>query len=266
MKTIIKNQKRIFLTLSTLLILGSLKVTLAQDAQIKTILETFAKDYNSDLTFKSDRSFGVEVDKEMWHINATMASDKGPSQVVVAKGQPNAPTFYFVTNLRTLKELDQGKMNALTAGVKAFSTDYAPLDIEVMDGFQPSEEFVGEVLAFTFHFWTKGIPEMVPFGQHYTRGTHGAQAAIFYYDTGLRTGYGFLHPGQHANEHPLSKSNPFSSMIILTKGKVVARLNEVDYEIEAGNAFFIPPGMTHEVLNPFDEPAEFVLLMFGEGA
>ncbi|TFG75035.1 MAG: cupin domain-containing protein [Flavobacteriales bacterium] len=266
MKTISKNQKRIFLTLSTLLILGSLKVTLAQDAQVKTILETFAKDYNSDLTFKSDQSFGVEVDKEMWHINATMASDKAPSQVVVAKGQPNAPTFYFVTNLRTLKELDQGKMNALTAGVKAFSTDYAPLDIEVMDGFQPSEEFVGEVLAFTFHFWTKGIPEMVPFGQHYTRGTHGAQAAIFYYDSGLRTGYGFLHPGQHANEHPLSKSNPFSSMIILTKGKVVARLNEVDYEIEAGNAFFIPPGMTHEVLNPFDEPAEFVLLMFGEGA
>jgi mannose-6-phosphate isomerase-like protein (cupin superfamily) len=208
----------------------------------------------------------VEVDKEMWQIEAKMASNNGPSKVIVAKGQPKAPTFYFVTNLRTLKDLDQGKMNALTAGVKAFSTDYAPLDIEVMEGFQPGEQFVGEVLAFTFHFWTKGIPEVVPFGQHYTRGTHGAQAAVFYYDTGLRTGYGFLHPGQHANEHPLSKSNPFSSMIILTKGKVIARLNEVDYEIGAGNAFFIPPGMTHEVLNPFDEPAEFVLLMFGEGA
>ena len=266
MKTIVKTQNPIFRTLCALLLLGSLNTAIAQDAQIKTILESFAKDYKSDLTFKADRSFGVEVDKVMWHVDATMASENSPSQVVVAKGQPKAPTFYFVTNLRTLMELEQGKMNALTAGAKAFSTDYAPLDIEVMEGFQPSEEFVGEVLAFTFHFWTKGIPEMVPFGQHYTRGTHGAQAAIFYYDTGLRTGYGFLHPGQHANEHPLSKSNPFSSMIILTKGKVIARLNEVDYEIEAGNAFFIPPGMTHEVLNPFDEPAEFVLLMFGEGA
>ena len=266
MKTTVKKQNLTFQTLCALLLLGSLNITIAQDAQVKTILETFANDYKNDLTFKSDQSFGVEVDKEMWHIEAKMASNNEPSKVVVAKGQPKAPTFYFVTNLRTLKELDQGKMNALTAGAKAFSTDYAPLDIEVMEGFQPSEEFVGEVLAFTFHFWTKGIPEMVPFGQHYTRGTHGAQAAIFYYDTGLRSGYGFLHPGQHANEHPLSKSNPFSSMIILTKGKVIARLNEVDYEIVAGNAFFIPPGMTHEVLNPFDEPAEFVLLMFGDGA
>ncbi len=141
-----------------------------------------------------------------------------------------------------------------------------PLDLEFMNGFEPNEGFDSEVMKLTFHFWTKGMPEMVPFGHHYTRGTHGAQAAIFYYDTGLRTGYGFLHPGQHANEHPLSKTNPFSSMIILIKGKVTARLNDIDYEIEAGNAFFIPPGMSHEVLNPNEEPAEFILLMFGDGA
>lgn len=55
-------------------------------------------------------------------------------------------------------------------------------------------------------------------------------------------------------------------MIILIKGKVTARLNNVDYEINAGNAFFIPPGITHELLNPNDEPAEFILLMFGDGA
>lgn len=55
-------------------------------------------------------------------------------------------------------------------------------------------------------------------------------------------------------------------MIILIKGKVVAKLNGVDHIIEAGNAVFIPPGVTHEVLNPFDEAGEFILLMFGEGA
>ena len=237
-----------------------------QDQSVKDILERFSFDYQSDPMFTKNQSFGVEVDKTMWSIELTKAPEKGSSQISIKKGNPKQPSFYYVTNIRTLKQLDKGEINALTAGVKAFSTDYAPLDIEAMDGFQPSEDFVGDVLSFTFHFWTKGMPEIVPFGQQFTRGTHGAQASIFYYDTGLRTGYGYLHPGQHANEHPLSKTNPFSSMIILIKGKVTARLNDKDYEIEAGKAFFIPPGMTHEILNPNDEPAEFILLMFGDGA
>ena len=157
-------------------------------------------------------------------------------------------------------------MNAMTSGVKAFSTDYAPFDIEVIEGFQPGEDFVGEVLAFTFHFWTRGVPEVIPFGPHYTRGTHGAQAAVFYYDKGLRTGYFYIHPGQHANEHPKSRTNPFDSMMIVIKGKIVARLDGKDHEFEQGNAVFIPSGMSHEVLNPFDEGSEVILLMFGEGA
>jgi mannose-6-phosphate isomerase-like protein (cupin superfamily) len=236
------------------------------DTEIKNILNRFAQDYRNDPMFKNDQTFGIEIDKVMWHGIAIVGDGKNDAKVTIKKGEPNEPTFYFITNLRTLKLMDEGKMNALTAGVKAFSTDYAPVDIEVMEGFTPPEDFVSIVLPFTFHFWTRGVPELIPFGQHYTRGTHGAQASIFYYDKGLRTGYGYLHPGQHANENPQSRSNPFSSMIILIKGKVIAKLDDTDYEIEAGNAFFIPPGMTHEVLNPYDEAAEFILLMFGDGA
>ena len=235
------------------------------EEEIRVILERFAEDFEIDPSF-SAKTFGVEVDKQMWQISTTGGNDSSKRMTSVKKGKPSQPTFYYATNLRTLKLIDEGKMNAMTAGVKAFSTDYAPLEIEVMDGFQPGEDFVGDVLSFTFHFWTRGIPEIIPFGPHYTRGTHGAQAAIFYYDKGLRTGYGYLHPGQHANEHPKSKTNPFSSMIILIKGKVIARLDGVDHTIEQGNAIFIPAEMSHEVLNPFDEAGEFILLMFGEGA
>ncbi len=272
MKTITKNLKikpcKSILTIIVLCFftLYSPKAYSQNDAEIKNILERFAQDYQNDLMFKIDQTFGIEIDKVMWHVIAEAGNNNRASKVTIKKGAPEVPTFYFVTNLRTLKLMDEGKINALTAGVKAFSTDYAPVDIEVMEGYTPEEDFAGTVLAFTFHFWTRGLPELIPFGQHYTRGTHGAQAAIFYYDKGLRTGYGYLHPGQHANEHPKSRSNPFSSMIILIKGKVLARLNEIDYEIEAGKAFFIPPGMTHEILNPYDEPAEFILLMFGDEA
>ncbi len=266
LKLNLKRNKATFTLLLFVFALSHSFTIFAQDQSIKDILERFSFDYQSDPMFTTNQSFGVEVDKAMWSVELIKTSEKGTSNISIKKGNPNQPTFYFVTNIRTLKQLDMGEINALTAGAKAFSTDYAPLDIEVMDGFQPSEDFVGAVLSFTFHFWTKGMPEIVPFGQHYTRGTHGAQASIFYYDTGLRTGCGYLHSGQHANEHPSSKTNPFSSMIILIKGKVTARLNDKDYEIQAGNAFFIPPGMTHEILNPNDEAAEFILLMFGDGA
>jgi quercetin dioxygenase-like cupin family protein len=157
-------------------------------------------------------------------------------------------------------------MNALTGAVKAFSTDYAPFDMEAMEGYQPGEDFVAKVVPFMFHFWTKGTPEIIPFGPEYSRNTHGAQATIFFYQPGLRSGWGILYPGQHANEHPKSKSNSFPSLLIFTKGKAVARLNGKDQEIKEGQAIFIPPGMEHEFLNPFDLPAEFILLMFGEGA
>lgn len=237
----------------------------AQTNTTEALLHSFAKDYENDLMFQ-ERSFGIEVDKEMWQIVTKKGVDNGPNQITIRKGNPEEPTFYFVTNLRSLAEIEAGQMNALTAGVKAFSTDYAPMDVDIMEGFQPPADFAGSVLPFMLHFFTKGTPEMIPFGKHYTRATHGAMASIFYYDTGVRSGYGYIHPGQHANENPNSRTNPFSSMLILIKGKAVARLNGVDHEIEKGNALFIPPGMTHEFLNPFEEAVEFILLMFGEGA
>jgi quercetin dioxygenase-like cupin family protein len=236
----------------------------AQEDQVRDILQRFASDYVEDPSFTS-KSFGIEVDKVMWRVDTHEDSATG-KRAEVQKGSPEFPTFYYVTNLETLKLIDERKINVMTSGVKAFSTDYAPFDIEAMEGFQPDEDFVGEVLAFTFHFWTRGIPEMIPFGPHYTRATHGAQAAVFYYDNGLRTGYIYIHPGQHANEHPKSRTNPFPSMMIVIKGKIVARLDGEDHIIEEGNAVFIPTGMSHEVFNPFEEGGEVILLMFGEGA
>lgn len=238
----------------------------AQESATRTLLEAFAQDFVNDEMFTEDIRFGVEVDGIMWDVNAEKKGETNLSKVTVLKQQPPVPTFYFKTNEKTLQEIYQGKINALTAGVKAFSTDYAPLDIEAMEGFQPEGDFAGRVLPLTFHFFTRGTPEIIPFGPQHTRATHGAQASIFYYDTGLRTGYGVLHPGQHANEHPKSRTNPFSSMLIILEGKIIARLNDTDHEVTKGHALFIPPGMSHEILNPFDEQASFILLMFGEGA
>ncbi|MCB0579558.1 MAG: cupin domain-containing protein [Phaeodactylibacter sp.] len=77
---------------------------------------------------------------------------------------------------------------------------------------------------------------------------------------------GTIFPGQHANEHPKSQTNEFPSLFIIVKGKVTAKLDGAEQVIPSGNAIFIPPGMKHEFINQTEEPVEFVLLMFGEGA
>lgn len=232
----------------------------------QTILEAFANDYLHDKHFTEDWTFGVKVDEEKWTIQAKAKDPESAAEIKVLKGFPEVPTFYFATTKWALLDIAGGKMNALTGAVKAFSTDYAPFDLEVMDGFQPDQSFVGKVLPLMFHFWTKGTPEIIPFGPQYTRTTHGAQATVFYYQPGFRSGYGVIHPGQHANENPKSQTNEFPSLFIIVKGTATARLDGVEHEIPSGNAIFIPNGMKHEFMNEGNEPVEFVLLMFGEGA
>ena len=157
-------------------------------------------------------------------------------------------------------------MNAGTAMVKAFSTDVTPMDVDAMEGFQPDEGFLDRMLKATFHFWVRGLPEIIPFGDAYTRPSHGADAVIFYYQPGLRSGWFSIKKGQHVNSDPRMQTNPFPSMIVATEGKGTAKIGGKEVQLEAGQTLFIPPGVTHEFWNDNDAPFYGILLMFGEGA
>lgn len=233
---------------------------------VQLILNRYAQDYLNDPTFKKNQLFGVKVGESFWTVKVNTKTEKETAKAIVTNGQPDSPTFIYVINENTLKDLDSGKINVLTGSVKAFSHEYAPVEFSFMEGFAPSAHFVDELIPFTFHFWTRGFPEIVPFGPQHTRATHGVQATIFYYQKGIRYGYAVIHPGQHANEHPKSQENEFPSFMVLISGKIIVRLDGKDYPIDNRNGFFIPPGVRHEILNHSEEAAEILLLMFGEGA
>jgi mannose-6-phosphate isomerase-like protein (cupin superfamily) len=230
----------------------------AAQSDTADILDRFATDYLTDTTFSESVTFGVEVDGDMW----TVAMDHPGSSFEITHDTPPVPTFYFTVEAETLGKIDRTEMTALTAMGKAFSTDVTPMDIELMDG----ASFDPFILGVTFHFWTRGTPEVLNFRDLETRYIHGGNAALIYYQPGFRSGFGYLMPGQHANADEASRTNPFPSMFIFTGGRAIARIDGVDQEVSDGQILFIPPGMSHEFLNPFDEPAEFLLFMFGEGA
>lgn len=231
------------------------------------ILESYAADFEKDPSLAEQVIFGVKVGETFYTVEAAPAKDAAPAQVSVRPGAPSTPAFYFeVENSDWLGKLYRGEVNALTSMAKAFETDHTPMDIDAMEGFEPPEDFGDVVIPFTFHFWTKGNPEMVPFSPEMTRRTHGANMGVFYYQPGLRSGWFDVRPGDHVNENEKSRDNPFPSMFILIEGEMTAIIGGVETRFKAGNMIFVPAGVSHEFFNNTGKPAFGFLFMFGEGA
>ena len=231
----------------------------AQTADTQSILERYAADYVvNDVTFTADQEFGVRVNGEMW----TVALAHDTRSYDVHQGDPSEPTFFYTAEGDILERIDRGEISAYTSMAKAFSTDVTPMDIDMMEG----ADFDPAILTHVFHFWTRGFPEVVNYAEQETREVHGGNAGIIYYQPGFRSGFGSISPGQHVNENPDSRTNPFPSLLIVTEGRMTARINGQDSEFSEGQFMIIPAEVSHEFLNPYDEEAHFFLFMFGEGA
>ncbi len=242
----------------------------AGDHSVKEMLADFAEDYRTDAMARP-LTFGIEVrdaDDGRWHIVVEEAS-AGGVDVTLREGFPETPSAYFTTDLETLTRIHAGELASLTAMGKAFSTDFAPLDVDAMEGFVPGETTMPDLIAAVFHFWTRGFPEKIAFGDlAMTRRLHGGNGVLFYYQEGFRSGFFDVRPGDHVNEDENSKTNPFPTLMVVTRGRMTALIGGIECEMREGETYFIGPGVSHEfwIEEGADHHAEGVLLMFGEGA
>lgn len=184
----------------------------------------------------------------------------------LAEGAADSFTFGFETDLETLRRLDRGEWNAFTAMGQARGTDPIPLVPKTPEGFEWTPENRGYFIPLLFHFWNREWPETIRFGEGTTRLVHGGNAAIFYYDRGLRSAWYQIKPGMHVNEDPADQTNDFHTLVIMSRGAVSSRLGGIERELREGEAVFIPAGMPHEVWAGPAQYGECIILMFGEGA
>ena len=237
---------------------------------VAEILGSFVDDFRNDPAAASKTVFGVSVKgaaETDWRVVVSGRKDaSGRYEVELQKGLPPEPAFVYVTDAATLDKIDRGEINALTAMGKARESDPAPMDISFTPGFQPTEDFLTAFLPLSFHFWTRGFPEIVPFGPSASREVHGANMVVLYYQKGLRSAWGQIRKGQRVNADPRDQVNPFPSMFIGLRGRAVVKVGGIEKALEPGRMVFIPPGTAHEAWNPYDEPAECIILMFGDGA
>ena len=238
---------------------------------VSAMLEAFAADFSSDPMAQGPITFGIlvkDADEPEWHVVvAERAAGASRTDVRLEIGFPDEPVPYYVTDLETLVRIHRGELASMTAMGKAFSTDFAPLDIEFMEGFEPTDETSAQMMRISFHFWTRGFPEVIRFGDRdLTRELHGGRGVLFYYQPGFRSGWFLVEPGQHVNADAASQKNPFPTLIICTEGTLRARIGGKELDLRAGETAFIGPDVAHEFWVTGDEAAEGVLLMFGEGA
>jgi len=235
---------------------------------IEKMLAEFVNDYGqNDQLPESPIAFGIQITGEEGGKWAVAIDAKSKDKVTLTKEFPSQPTFYVVTDAVTLRKIFNSEINALTAAGRARMSDKAPLDFELMEGFQPSMDFISDVMVpLVFHFFNRGKPEIIPFGEEYSRIVHGGQAVVFYYQTGLRTAWYKIKPGMFINKDLEDATNPFPTLFIVTKGEGQGRLGDKTMSLREGMTVFIPAGMVHQIWTENAEGLEGIVIMFGKGA
>lgn len=234
-------------------------------------LQRFVDDYRSD-PMQKDAYFGVQVGEEWWTVESKRASADGAGAVTLGAGKPARPTWFFkVESAEILAQVDRGEVTFGTLAVKSKSSDYSPMDIDVMpgyltDGQAPGSEFYETLTKVGFHFWYRGAPETVPFARQAMRLSHGADVTALYYEPGLRLIHFSIKQGQHANKGEDDSEDPWRKVYVFTSGAGKAAMGESTIDVRAGERIFVAPGQRNEVWNDNPTPLEGVLVVFGEGA
>ena len=235
------------------------------------ILQRYVEDFRQDPAAAEAITFGIRITGEDggdWHVTVA-GKEQGAEEakVVLRSGFPTNPAPYFKLDLSTLRRIDRGELNAYTAiGASVHGSDAKPMEIGATPGFEFDAAFLNRFRPFLFHFWTRGFPERVPFRTELSGSAHGANVVLFYYQEGFRSGWFQMAKGQHINKDPKDQTNPFPSMFIMIRGKARAKIGGEEVTFPANETILVPAGVTHEFWNPYEEPAEMILLMFGEGA
>ena len=229
-------------------------------------LKRLAADFTQD-PMMIDVTFGVEVDGQVWTIDATPAADGRRASVTVTKGEPKVPTWVDTMSGDVFRRIIEGRMSAYTASVRARASDKTLLNHRFVNGLREEELPVAAFRSVLAHFWVTGQPEMIPYGWEGSKEAHGAQVSVLHYGDQLRSGWWGILPGQHVNKDPADQANPFPTMFIVEKaGTAVAKIGGKLLPLRDRTMIMVPPDVTHEFWNPGDKPAEGFIIMFGKGA
>lgn len=270
-------QKRIFIFFYLFSLMGMF-TTNAQDKTTEDILKEFVESYTLD-PMAQTINFGVLVGEDWWYVQSIRKQEAYkvgkskqytfhnflPNTVTLHKGKPILPTWYFhFVNKKALDNIDQEIWTASTASAKSFGTDIVALNILDMEGYKSGIEDDAIVYEVMEHFWKKGQAEIAYFSRDGSLPTHGVDHVGLYTMKDKRIGWFSIGPDQAANEERGLDKGQVPNLFIITKGRGTAKLGDKTIELKVGMSVFIPQYVKHIIYNPFDEPLEGIVVLFGD--
>jgi hypothetical protein len=242
---------------------------------VREMLQAFADDYRVD-PMATTADFGIKIGDEWWNVSVhrtQQASRRGrltdhtfgPHEVVLRQGPPTEPTWYFdLADRSVLERIYRNEMTAATGAMQTYDADSVAVEERVMQGFADNAGSEAQRQHTLTHFWARGLPEIVYFGRDQALPTHGASAVGLHTYKGNRIGWFSLGRAETANAAEELQSSQIPNLIIITRGRGRARLAGQDIELREGMSVFIAPHVQHTFFNPYDEPLEGVLVLFGD--
>ena len=186
--------------------------------------------------------------------------------------QCDATTFTsFITNVivellieDVLEKINTKKWTASTAAAKSTAADKVGLDILAMEGFNFTLKDDGISYQVLEHFWKKDPIEITRFTRDNSLPSHGAELVALYTMKDKRIGWFSLGTDQAANADRNLDKGQVPNLMIFTKGRGKGQFGDEEFDIEPGMSVFIGPYVRHVIYNPYEEPLEGVLVLFGD--
>lgn len=223
--------------------------------------------------------FGVKVGDEWWQVQSQrkqsgygVGKEKqytfhnfGPHEVTLQKGKPSTPTWYFhFAHKDVLNNIYTKVWTASTASAKSFGSDQVGLNIRDMEGFKSGIKEDALAYEVMEHFWKKDAVEITHFNRDSSLPTHGAEHVGLYTMKDKRIGWFTIGPQEAANAERGLDKGQVPNLFIITKGKGRANFGEGDVELQPGMSVFVPPYVKHVIYNPYTEPLEGILVLYGD--
>lgn len=250
----------------------------AQEKTTEEILQGFVDSYKTD-NMAHTIKFGVLVGEEWWYVKSERKQtgyavgkkkqytfhNFSPHEVTLHQGKPNLPTWYFhFADKEVLDNIDRKFWTASTASAKSYGSDVVGLNIRDMDGFISGIKDDAIAYEVMEHFWKKGQVEITYFKRDGALPTHGADHVGLYTMKDKRIGWFSIGPEQAANNDRGLDKGQVPNLLIITKGKGRAELGNELIEVKPGMSIFIPPYVKHVIFNPYSEPLEGIVVLFGD--
>ena len=277
MKTKIQLNKKRVLFFFFLSVIGALQMN-AQNKSTEDILQSFTESYQTD-HMAHTITFGIRVGDNWWYVKSERKQEGykvgkskqytfhnfSPNEVSLHKGKPIVPTWYFhFANKEVLDNIDQKIWTASTASAKSFGTDVVGLNIRDLEGFKSGIKDDAIAYEVMEHFWKKGQVEITYFKRDSSLPTHGADHVGLYTMKDKRIGWFTIGPEEAANTERGLDKGQVPNLFIITKGKGRAELGDEVIELESGMSVLVPPYVKHVIYNPYNEPMEGILVLFGD--